>query len=111
MQDIHWPGGSFGYFPSYTLGSMYAAQFFASIRSAQPVKRLTRPIFANTWRAAISQVDASNTIVMAGAQGARLTDNIKPRHPGRCLRACPMSTVPNRPLYSRDYFFGCRRLD
>ena len=36
MQDIHWPGGSFGYFPSYTLGSMYAAQFFASIRSGQP---------------------------------------------------------------------------
>lgn len=36
MQDIHWPGGSFGYFPSYTLGSMYAAQFFATIRSGQP---------------------------------------------------------------------------
>lgn len=27
MQDIHWTGGSFGYFPSYTLGAMYAAQF------------------------------------------------------------------------------------
>ncbi len=36
MQDIHWPGGSFGYFPSYTLGAMYAAQFFASIRAGQP---------------------------------------------------------------------------
>ncbi len=36
LQDIHWPGGSFGYFPSYTLGSMYAAQFFASMRRAQP---------------------------------------------------------------------------
>lgn len=36
MQDIHWPGGSFGYFPCYTLGSMYAAQFFATIRSGQP---------------------------------------------------------------------------
>lgn len=36
MQDIHWPGGSFGYFPSYTLGAMYAAQFFAKIRSRQP---------------------------------------------------------------------------
>ncbi len=36
MQDIHWPGGSFGYFPSYTLGSMYAAQYFASIRGGQP---------------------------------------------------------------------------
>ncbi len=27
MQDIHWTDGAFGYFPSYTLGAMYAAQF------------------------------------------------------------------------------------
>ncbi|MEI5992689.1 carboxypeptidase M32 [Candidatus Enterococcus mansonii] len=26
VQDIHWSGGSFGYFPSYALGYMYAAQ-------------------------------------------------------------------------------------
>ena len=26
MQDIHWPEGLFGYFPTYTLGSVYAAQ-------------------------------------------------------------------------------------
>lgn len=26
MQDIHWTDGSFGYFPSYTLGAIYAAQ-------------------------------------------------------------------------------------
>lgn len=28
MQDIHWTDGSFGYFPTYTLGAMAAAQFF-----------------------------------------------------------------------------------
>ncbi|MGS0681015.1 carboxypeptidase M32 [Shewanella sp. 125m-7] len=27
MQDIHWAVGELGYFPSYTLGAMYAAQF------------------------------------------------------------------------------------
>ncbi|UOQ93537.1 carboxypeptidase M32 [Halobacillus shinanisalinarum] len=27
LQDIHWSGGDFGYFPSYALGYMYAAQF------------------------------------------------------------------------------------
>ncbi|TGB04573.1 carboxypeptidase M32 [Halobacillus salinus] len=27
LQDIHWAGGAFGYFPSYALGYMYAAQF------------------------------------------------------------------------------------
>jgi carboxypeptidase Taq len=26
VQDVHWSGGSFGYFPSYALGYMYAAQ-------------------------------------------------------------------------------------
>lgn len=26
MQDVHWSGGAFGYFPSYTLGAMMAAQ-------------------------------------------------------------------------------------
>lgn len=36
MQDIHWPAGMFGYFPSYTLGAMYAAQYFATIRKLHP---------------------------------------------------------------------------
>jgi len=29
MQDVHWSGGHFGYFPTYALGNLYAAQFFA----------------------------------------------------------------------------------
>jgi carboxypeptidase Taq len=36
MQDIHWPLGSFGYFPSYTLGAIYAAQLFAAAERALP---------------------------------------------------------------------------
>lgn len=32
LQDMHWPSGFFGYFPSYTLGSIIAAQLFAAIR-------------------------------------------------------------------------------
>ena len=32
LQDIHWTDGSFGYFPSYTLGALNAAQLFASIK-------------------------------------------------------------------------------
>jgi carboxypeptidase Taq len=31
IQDIHWSGGSFGYFPTYTLGNVYGAQFFAKL--------------------------------------------------------------------------------
>jgi carboxypeptidase Taq len=36
MQDVHWTEGAFGYFPSYTLGAMYAAQWFAAIRRNVP---------------------------------------------------------------------------
>ena len=36
LQDVHWTGGAFGYFPCYTLGAMYAAQWFAAIRRTQP---------------------------------------------------------------------------
>ncbi len=31
MQDVHWPAGAFGYFPSYTLGAMMAAQQWAAL--------------------------------------------------------------------------------
>jgi carboxypeptidase Taq len=36
LQDTHWPSGMFGYFPCYTLGAMYAAQWFATIRRTVP---------------------------------------------------------------------------
>ena len=36
MQDVHWPEGMFGYFPSYVLGSMYAAQWFATMHRDLP---------------------------------------------------------------------------
>ncbi len=36
MQDVHWPMGLFGYFPCYSLGAMYAAQWFASMRATLP---------------------------------------------------------------------------
>ena len=36
MQDIHWPGGSYGYFPTYTLGAVAAAQLFAKARADAP---------------------------------------------------------------------------
>jgi len=32
LQDIHWYDGAFGYFPSYTLGAMAAAQLMAAAR-------------------------------------------------------------------------------
>jgi carboxypeptidase Taq len=36
LQDVHWSHGSFGYFPTYSIGSFYAAQFFAQAEKAIP---------------------------------------------------------------------------
>ena len=59
MQDIHWPAGAVGYFPSYTLGAMTAAQLHASLVEAVPnapeliAQLQLEPIFewlsANVW--------------------------------------------------------------
>jgi carboxypeptidase Taq len=35
LQDIHWTSG-FGYFPTYTLGNLYAAQIYAALRRDHP---------------------------------------------------------------------------
>ena len=36
LQDIHWAVGSFGYFPSYALGAVMAAQLYESMRAELP---------------------------------------------------------------------------
>jgi carboxypeptidase Taq len=36
LQDGHWSSGQFGYFPTYTLGNIYAAQIFAAAQRALP---------------------------------------------------------------------------
>ena len=36
LQDVHWSHGSFGYFPTYSIGSLYAAQIFHTIEKEIP---------------------------------------------------------------------------
>lgn len=36
LQDIHWSFGGLGYFPTYSLGNLYAAQFLRAARRALP---------------------------------------------------------------------------
>jgi carboxypeptidase Taq len=54
MQDVHWPSGAFGYFPSYTLGAMMAAQQWAAVERAIPdaSAQVARGDFSaiNAWR-------------------------------------------------------------
>jgi carboxypeptidase Taq len=36
LQDVHWSHGSFGYFATYSIGSLYAAQLYAAILAQKP---------------------------------------------------------------------------
>ncbi|HJL20188.1 MAG TPA: carboxypeptidase M32 [Sandaracinaceae bacterium LLY-WYZ-13_1] len=36
LQDVHWSGAAFGYFPSYTLGNLYAASLGAVLEAERP---------------------------------------------------------------------------
>ena len=40
LQDMHWPYAYFGYFPTYALGSAFAAQFYAALEKEVPVEKL-----------------------------------------------------------------------
>jgi carboxypeptidase Taq len=48
LQDIHWPSGAFGYFPSYTMGAVAASQLFraANVRHPHLRARLAHGDFA-----------------------------------------------------------------
>jgi carboxypeptidase Taq len=66
LQDIHWAHGSFGYFPSYAIGAVIAAQLFETLRAATPDldDRLARGEFGSVTRWLAETVHA---------EGARLT--------------------------------------
>jgi len=52
LQDVHWSGGAFGYFPTYALGSAYAAQLYYAMKEALDIEKLVKDnnIKAiNTW--------------------------------------------------------------
>lgn len=42
LQDIHWSQGSFGYFPSYALGSAFGAQIYFHMKKEMDLDRLLR---------------------------------------------------------------------
>ncbi|MFZ1872639.1 MAG: carboxypeptidase M32 [Chania sp.] len=87
MQDIHWTDGAFGYFPTYTLGAMYAAQLFQHARKALPnlsddiaagdLSALFHWLQQNIWRHG-SQY--STDILIANATGETLNPRYFRQH-------------------------------
>jgi len=48
LQDVHWSHGSIGYFPTYSLGSFYAAQFYQAAK--KDIKKLSKKISKGNTR-------------------------------------------------------------
>jgi carboxypeptidase Taq len=81
LQDIHWPSGGWGYFPTYTLGAIAAAQLFDAACRAEPdaLPGIARGDFAPLVAWLRTHVHG---------QGARLdTDELLTRATGRPLDA------------------------
>ncbi len=87
MQDVHWPSGIFGYFPSYTLGAIMAAQLFASIKRQYPdinsdiaagdLTKVKDWLANNIWSKASS---LSPEQILVGATGETLTSRFFKEH-------------------------------
>ena len=42
LQDVHWSVGMFGYFPTYALGSAYAAQFYYAMKKEIDIEKIIK---------------------------------------------------------------------
>ncbi|WP_119678142.1 carboxypeptidase M32 [Indioceanicola profundi] len=87
LQDIHWPSGAWGYFPTYTMGAIAAAQLFDSCRTAVPKMEegLARGDFGPLigWlRANVHSLGSVDTTdgILARATGRGLDAEVYKRH-------------------------------
>ncbi|HET9959118.1 MAG TPA: carboxypeptidase M32 [Polyangiaceae bacterium] len=90
MQDVHWPAGLFGYFPTYTLGALTAAQLFRAARRAVPglLEQIARGEFGgldgwlrtNVWGVGSS---LSTNEILARATGSTLNTQAFEEHVAR----------------------------
>ena len=80
MQDVHWFSGLIGYFPTYTLGALTAAQLFEAARAAGVADRIREGEFVPLvdWLRSHVHTQASATTTMRileEATGAPLRTN------------------------------------
>jgi carboxypeptidase Taq len=90
MQDIHWSAGLFGYFPTYTLGNLYAAQFYARAEAELgPLEeRFSRGDFAPLLTWLRDRIHSQGRRLWARPLVKEVTgEELTPRHLVRHLRA------------------------
>jgi carboxypeptidase Taq len=87
LQDVHWPTGSFGYFPSYTIGAIAAAQLFSAAIERHPEIKteLARGELSTLLRFATEHVHRHGSLydtngVLVRATGSALDPSVLLRH-------------------------------
>ncbi|MDX2131815.1 MAG: carboxypeptidase M32 [Planctomycetota bacterium] len=75
LQDVHWSLGLFGYFPTYTLGNLYAAQFWERIQHDLPdlPKQIAKGKFGGLKAWLNEHIHAPGRRYTAGALCERVT--------------------------------------
>ena len=109
LQDIHWYSGTWGYFPTYALGALAAAQLFEAAEDGQ------------TWntRGAIARGLCAAARLASGIRPSKGLDaGLERRSPPRgdrraaryrVLQAPPGDALPVRSIEARRRFPSCRR--
>ena len=95
LQDIHWYDGAWGYFPTYTLGAMAAAQIFAAAIEAAPQipDEITRGEFT-TLLGWLRTQSARQGLARLDARAADRSD--RPAAGNRRLSSAPPPPLPRR---------------
>ena len=83
LQDVHWSGGLFGYFPSYALGNLYGAQFWDAMKVSMPdlEERIARGDLGSVLDWLKTNVHTSGTTYLPGELIERATgSDLDPSH-------------------------------
>jgi carboxypeptidase Taq len=67
LQDMHWSGGSFGYFPTYAIGTIYASQLFKKLseEDSQIFDRIRNGDFSNILNWLSENIHKYGRVMMA----------------------------------------------
>ena len=79
LQDIHWSVGELGYFPSYTIGALMAAQFFDAAARTEP--ELWPAIERGDFSPLFGWLRANVHGLASRVRGAGAASNVPPGHP------------------------------
>lgn len=83
LQDIHWSLGAFGYFPSYAIGAVIAAQLLETLRAELP--GLDEQLAQGEFAALFAWLNENIYSAAATLEGSRLVQQVT----GRALSAQP----------------------